>query len=32
VSIHGKAFEYQPDPVPRPARAGTDGDEERADA
>jgi GTP-binding protein len=32
VSIHGKAFEFQPDPVPRPARAGTDGDERRADA
>jgi hypothetical protein len=31
VSIHGKAFEFQPDPVARP-RAGTDGDEERADA
>ncbi len=29
VSIHGKAFEYQPDP--RPDRADT-GDEERADA
>jgi hypothetical protein len=32
VSIHGKAFEYQPDPVPPTDRAGADDDEERADA
>jgi GTP-binding protein len=32
VSIHGKAFEYEPDPAPRPDRSGTDDDEERADA
>ena len=31
VSIHGKAFEFQPDPAAQPDRAGTD-DDERADA
>ena len=31
VSIHGKAFEFQPDPAARPDRAGID-DDERADA